>query len=66
MNNYPEFKRTYIATLTEMLSEPKSDGALIGTRRSRKLASELADLEELYPNWTVLVEDWLAEQHLLQ
>jgi hypothetical protein len=66
MNNYPEFKREYVARLTEMLSEPKSDGVLIGTRRSRRLANELADLEELHPNWTMLVEDWLAERHLLQ
>ena len=66
MNNYPQFKRKYVETLTEMLSEPKGDGALIGTRRSRKLANELSDLGELHPAWAERVEDWIAERHLLQ
>ena len=68
MNNYLEFKRVYIETLTELLKEPVADGVLgvIGTRRSRALVNKLTDLEELHPVWAGRVEDWLAEQPQLQ
>lgn len=68
MNNYPEFKREYIATLTEILKEPVADGVLgvIGTRRSRALVNKLTDLEELHPAWAERIEDWLASEDLLQ
>jgi hypothetical protein len=67
MKTYPDFKREYIATLTELLNERVDTSDIyIGSPTIRELSSKLADMEELYPNWTNLVEDWLAERHLLQ
>lgn len=63
MKSYDEFKAEYVRLVTEMLDEPVGAGPFyIGTRRSRVICSELANLEEKHPVWTERVEDWLAEQ----
>ena len=60
--NYYEFKAAYVSKLISFLNEPSGSGWRIGTPRSRKLASELADLEEAHPLWAEKVEDWLARE----
>ena len=67
MQNYLEFRSEYIATLTELLS-CKEDNcpALITGPRQAALSSKLADMEEAQPDWVLRIEDFLAENHLLQ
>ena len=71
--NYYEFKAAYVSKLISLENEgfkPEPWEAervsknvwLIGTPRSRKLASELADLEEAHPVWAERCEDWLARE----
>ena len=67
MQNYLEFRSEYIATLTEFLS-CKEDNypELITGPRKAALSSKLADMEEAQPDWVMRIEDFLAENHLLQ
>jgi hypothetical protein len=70
MNNYPQFKRVYIETLTEILNDTSRYQVIgggfytAGSPSYRKLTTLLADLEELHPIWTERVEDWLADEQL--
>ena len=69
MNNYPEFKRVYIGTLTELLNDSShykviGGGFYVRSPSARKLISILADLEEMYPVWTERVEDWLENEQI--
>tara|TARA_Y100000992_G_C21228105_1_gene473989 strand:- start:141 stop:344 length:204 start_codon:yes stop_codon:yes gene_type:complete len=67
MQNYLEFRSEYIATLTELLSckEDNYPGLITGPRQAA-LSSKLADMEEAQPDWVMRIEDFLAENHLLQ
>ena len=67
MQNYLEFRSEYISTLTEFLS-CKEDNypSLITGPRKAALSSKLADMEEAQPDWVLRIEDFLAENHLLQ
>ena len=66
MDNYIDFKRQYVGAITRLLNEPVGTDPVIGTPESRRIISQIADLEEAHPDWYERVEGWLAEQELLQ
>lgn len=67
MQNYLEFRSEYIETLSEFLAckAPRYPNR-IDSPESNALAAKLAAMEEQQPAWVERIEDFLAENHLLQ
>ena len=67
MQNYFEFPAEYIATLKQLLECKAPTYAFrIDSPQSNALADKLADMEEAQPDWVMRIEDYLADNHLLQ
>ena len=67
MQNYLEFRAEYIATLKQFLKCKAPTYAFrIDSPQSNALADKLADMEEAQPDWVMRIEDYLADNHLLQ
>jgi hypothetical protein len=67
MKNYVEFRAEYIATLKQFLECKAPTYALrIDSPESNALADKLAEMEEAEPDWVMRIEDFLADNHLLQ